>query len=47
MGDAEDPDALFVGMTDGTVWMSGNGGESFNQVLAGLPQVTSIRVAHR
>jgi len=46
-GDPEDPDALFVGMTDGTVWLSGDGGESFRQILKDLPQVTSIRVAHQ
>jgi photosystem II stability/assembly factor-like uncharacterized protein len=45
-GDPENPDAVFVGMTDGAVWMSDNGGESFSQILAGLPQVTSIRVVH-
>ena len=45
-GDAEDPNGFFVGMTDGTVWLSENGGESFRQILIDLPQVTSIRVAH-
>lgn len=44
-GDPEDPDVFFVGMTDGTVWMSGDSGESFRQILGDLPQVTSIRVA--
>lgn len=46
-GDPEDPDIFFVGMTDGTVWMSEDGGESFRQILSDLPQVTSIRVAYR
>lgn len=46
-GDPEDPDTFFVGMTDGSVWMSENGGESFQQILTGLPHVGSIRVAHR
>ncbi len=45
-GDADDPNAFFVGMTDGTVWLSENGGESFRQILSGMLQVTSIRVAH-
>jgi len=46
VGDPEDPDALFVGMTDGSIWMSGDGGQSFRQVLGDLPKVMSIRVAH-
>lgn len=46
-GDPEDPDAFFVGMTDGSVWMTEDGGNSFRQILAGLPQVSSIRVTHR
>ncbi len=46
VGDPEDPDALFVGMTDGSIWMSGDGGQSFRHVLGDLPQVMSIRVAH-
>jgi len=46
-GDAEEPDAFFAGMTDGTVWVSGDGGESFRQILGGLPQIGSIGVTHR
>ena len=46
-GDPEDPDAFFVGMTDGSVWMSEDGGESFRQILGGLPPITSLRVARR
>jgi hypothetical protein len=38
---------MFVGMTDGTVWVSEDGGESFVCIVEGLNQVTSIRVAHR
>ncbi|HWP58505.1 MAG TPA: hypothetical protein VNL14_11495 [Candidatus Acidoferrales bacterium] len=45
--DPEDPDTFLAGMTDGTVWLSENGGASFRQILGGLPQVTSISVAHR
>jgi photosystem II stability/assembly factor-like uncharacterized protein len=44
-GDPEEPNAFFVGMTDGTIWLSEDGGESFRQVLGGLPSVSSIRVA--
>ena len=46
-GDPDDPDAYFVGMTDGSVWMSEDGGESFREVLSGLPQIASVRVARR
>lgn len=46
-GDAEDPDAMFVGMMDGSVWMSEDGGESFRQIVTGLPMVGNITVAHR
>jgi len=45
-GDPEDSNSFFVGMTDGTVWLSKDSGDSFRQILSGLPQVTSIRVAH-
>jgi len=46
-GDPDDPDAYFVGMTDGSVWMSEDGGESFREILNGLPQISSVRVARR
>ena len=46
-GDPDDPDAYFVGMTDGSVWMSEDGGESFREILSGLPQIASLRVARR
>jgi photosystem II stability/assembly factor-like uncharacterized protein len=45
-GDPEDPNMVFVGMSDGAIWMSEDGGESFRQILADLPQVMSIRVTH-
>jgi photosystem II stability/assembly factor-like uncharacterized protein len=47
VNDPEDPDALFVGMTDGSVWMSEDGGDSFRQIVSGLNQVQSLRVARR
>jgi hypothetical protein len=34
-------------MTDGSVWMTEDGGESFRRAVAGMPQVMSIRVAYR
>jgi hypothetical protein len=34
-------------MTDGSVWMSDDGGESFSQILGGLPPITSLRVGRR
>ena len=45
-GDPEEPNSFVVGMTDGTVWMSDDGGDSFRRILGGLPEVMSIRVAH-
>jgi len=45
-GDPEEPNAFFIGMHDGDIWFSENGGESFRQILGGLPAVSSIRVAH-
>jgi photosystem II stability/assembly factor-like uncharacterized protein len=44
-GDPEDPSVVIVGMTDGTVWMTEDGGESFRQVLSGLPPVSAVSVA--
>lgn len=46
-GDPEDPEAVFVGLADGTVWMTDDGGRSLREIIRGLPQVTSIRVVHR
>jgi photosystem II stability/assembly factor-like uncharacterized protein len=45
-GDLEEPNAFFIGMNDGTIWSSADGGESFRQIVGGLPSVSSIRVAH-
>ena len=45
--DPESPDTFFVGMSDGSVWASEDGGESFRQVVTGLPHVRSMRVAYR
>jgi photosystem II stability/assembly factor-like uncharacterized protein len=45
--DPESPDTFFVGMSDGSVWASEDGGESFQQIVAGLPHVRSLRVAYR
>jgi len=45
-GDPEDADAVYVGFLDGTVWMSEDGGESFRQVISGLPPVRGILVTH-
>jgi photosystem II stability/assembly factor-like uncharacterized protein len=46
-GDPEDPNTFLVGLTDGTVWLSEDSGESFRQIVQGLPQIGSLRVAHR
>jgi len=42
---ADDPDVCVAGMTDGTVWMSHDAGDSFTKVLDGLPPVLSVTVA--
>jgi len=47
VGDPEDLDACFAGMTDGSVWMSTDDGEHFARIIAGLPPVHSLAVAHR
>ncbi|MBV9120167.1 MAG: hypothetical protein JOZ39_05625 [Chloroflexi bacterium] len=36
-GDLDDPDAVFVGTVDGSVWFTEDGGESFSQIVQGLP----------
>ena len=38
----DSPDTFYAGLTDGTVWLSEDGGESFAQLLGGLPAVMSI-----
>lgn len=45
-GDLEEPNRFFIGMTDGTVWSSPDGGDSFRQILGGLPEITSLRATH-
>lgn len=45
--DPESPETFFAGMSDGSVWTSEDGGESFRQIVTGLPHVRSIRVAYR
>ncbi len=46
-GDAADPNVVCIGLTDGAVWLTEDGGESFRQILSGLPPVGSLSVAHR
>jgi photosystem II stability/assembly factor-like uncharacterized protein len=46
-GDPEDPNAFFVGLMDGSVWMTEDGGESFSQIITGVPPVQSIVAAYR
>jgi photosystem II stability/assembly factor-like uncharacterized protein len=47
VGDPEDADVYFAGMTDGSVWMSTQGGERFEPIVTGLPSVSSLAVAYR
>jgi photosystem II stability/assembly factor-like uncharacterized protein len=46
-GAPDDPDSYFVGMTDGSVWMSDDGGETFRQIITGAPPVQSITVGRQ
>jgi hypothetical protein len=41
----DDADLCFAGLTDGTVWRSGDAGVSFEKVLDGLPGVLSLTVS--
>lgn len=45
--DPDDPNVFLIGMTTGSVWMTSDGGEAFQEVLSGLPQVGGITVTHR
>lgn len=45
--DPDAPDTYVTGMTDGSVWLSDNGGESFRQILGGLPAVMSVCISLR
>jgi photosystem II stability/assembly factor-like uncharacterized protein len=46
-GDPASADVFAVGLTDGTVWLTESSGESFSQILGGLPAITSLTLAHR
>jgi photosystem II stability/assembly factor-like uncharacterized protein len=45
--DPDDPDTFLAGMSDGTIWMTDDCGESFRTVAQGLPHVTGLRVIRR
>ena len=45
--DPDDPNAFFIGMTTGSVWMTEDGGESFREIPTGLPQMGSVAVIRR
>jgi len=47
VGDPDDMDTCYAGMTDGSVWMSADDGEHFEQIVAGLPSIQSLAVARR
>jgi photosystem II stability/assembly factor-like uncharacterized protein len=42
--DPEEPETYYMGMTDGTVWVSEEAGAHFRQILRGLPAVHSVTV---
>jgi photosystem II stability/assembly factor-like uncharacterized protein len=43
--DPADPDGIYVGLNDGTVWATGDGGERFAKAFEGLPTVLGLTVA--
>jgi photosystem II stability/assembly factor-like uncharacterized protein len=47
VGDPAEPETVFFGLSDGSVWMTEDDGESCRQIVGGLPQIRSIRVARR
>jgi photosystem II stability/assembly factor-like uncharacterized protein len=44
-GDPTDADGVYVGLTDGTVWATRDGGARFTKVFEGLPPVHALTVA--
>ncbi|HEX6513261.1 MAG TPA: hypothetical protein VF157_13240 [Chloroflexota bacterium] len=45
--DPEDPDRVFWGTTDGTIWMTEDGGESIRKAAEGVPSRLASLVAYR
>jgi len=45
--DPNDPNTFLVGLTDGTIWISEDGTESFREVVGGLGQISSLAVARQ
>ncbi len=46
-GHPGDPDTVFIGLDDGAIWMSDDGGDRFRKIIDGLPSVLGIRAAAR
>jgi photosystem II stability/assembly factor-like uncharacterized protein len=46
VADPDDADTCYAGMIDGSVWMSAHNGEHFEQIVGGLPPVSSLAVGH-
>jgi len=47
VADLDALDVCYAGMTDGSVWMSADDGEHFEQIVGGLPPVHSLAVGRR
>jgi photosystem II stability/assembly factor-like uncharacterized protein len=47
VADPEAADVCFAGMIDGSIWMSSENGEHFEQIVGGLPPVSSLAVGRR
>ncbi|WP_245918897.1 WD40/YVTN/BNR-like repeat-containing protein [Melittangium boletus] len=46
-GDASDPETFCVGLTDGSVWLTRDGGEHFERILDGLGLVSVVSIPTR
>ena len=40
--DPSDPDKVYIGLNDGEIWATDDGGDSFSRLAAGLPPVLGI-----
>jgi len=40
--DPADPDKVYIGLNDGEIWATGDGGDNFSRLAEGLPPVLGI-----
>lgn len=46
VGDREEPEVCFAGMTDGAIWVTRDGAEHFERAVAGLPPISSLSIGY-